>query len=622
MRFNKVKKRYQQIILTTALLLTGLTQATEIKVTVENMTATGGVFFTPLWVGFHDGSFDSYNMGEAASSQIERIAEDGSAAQLLSLFQTTMATGQTAVILNEEGFAGAPVFEPGSVSTQVFDLDASVQKYFSFASMLIPSNDAFMANDNPMAYRLFADNGDFIGPLTFVVWGNQVLDAGTEENTETDAAFINQSAGNTGTTTSEVITLHKGYNGSVGNPNGMPVNILGATVASGDTIDAVAGDFSRAYYPVMRITIAKNTFPVRLTIKNKAAVNGTFLTPFWVGFHEGSFDLYDTNMPASVSLERLAEDGDNAMIRADFASQSTGKDAVITNAEGFAGAPLFDPGFASQVVMELDAQNNRYFSYAAMVLPSNDAFIANDDAKRYQIFNEDGVFMAQSFTVYGSDVMDAGTEENTESDAAFFNQSAGNTGTSSNENVHPHSGFNGSVGNPNGSPQVFLGGTNSPGFSFDENADFTRAGAKVAEIAVSRLIDGSFSGTWWNPQRSGEGFLLDVSENSASHNAQAVITWYTYNADNSGVQTWLVGSGPVIADTIFADMQKTQGAGFGNSFNADDVMRTPWGQVKIKFTDCNHAVVTYDSLDSTYGSGSYNLERIAQGPIDFKGACR
>lgn len=616
---------FRKIVLASTLPLLSLTtmsQAVELKVKVENLTPIGGVFFTPLWVGFHDGSFDTYNLGETASDAIERIAEDGDASVLVSTFQSAMSNGQTAVITNPEGFAGAPVFEPGSVSTMVFDVDSSMQKYFSYANMIIPSNDAFIANDNPKAYQLFDANGNFTGPISFVVYGNQVLDAGTEENTETDAAFLNQSAGNTGTTSSDMIALHSGYNGSVGNPNGTPVNILGGTVASGDMIDPIIGDFSRNNYPIIRITIAKSTIPIRLTIKNTAGENGTFLTPFWVGFHDGSFDLYDTGMPASASLERLAEDGDSTFISANFTAAAAGMDSVITNPEGFAGAPLFDPGLSTQTIVELDPQSHRYFSYAAMLLPSNDAFIANDDAVRYQLFDENGVFMAQSFKIYGSDVKDAGTEENTESDAAFFNQSEANTGVTTAHNIHAHAGFNGSVGNPNGSPQVFLGGTNPAGFSFDSNADFTRGGAQVAEIAISRMVDGSFSGTWYDPNRNGEGFVIDISENAASHESNAVVSWYTYNADNSGSQAWLIGSGAVIADTVFADVQITQGTSFGDNFIATDVVKNMWGQVKIKFTDCTHAIVSYTSLDSNYGSGSYDLVRSTQGPVDFKGACQ
>ena len=39
----------------------------------------GGTFNTPVWFGFHDGAtFDLFTEGEAASTGLERLAEDGS----------------------------------------------------------------------------------------------------------------------------------------------------------------------------------------------------------------------------------------------------------------------------------------------------------------------------------------------------------------------------------------------------------------------------------------------------------------------------------------------------------------------------------------------------------------
>ena len=192
------------------------------------------------------------------------------------------------------------------VSTEIFDLDASTQNFLSYATMIIPSNDAFVANANPQAHQLFDEAGEFIGPFTFIVYGTQVRDAGTESNTETDAAFINQSAGNTGVTTNENISVHPGFNGSIGNPDATPINILGGTVASGDVIDVNAGDFTNTNYPIMRITVSKNSFPVRVSIKNTSSTNGTFLTPVWVAFHDGVFDTYNTGDPASAGLEPVS----------------------------------------------------------------------------------------------------------------------------------------------------------------------------------------------------------------------------------------------------------------------------------------------------------------------------
>ena len=57
---------------------------------------------------------------------------------------------------------------------------------------------------------------------------------------------------------------------------------------------------------------------VRVTIENLAPEFGTYQTPFWVGFHNGQFDLFDAGAAASTSLERLAEDGETSFVSADF----------------------------------------------------------------------------------------------------------------------------------------------------------------------------------------------------------------------------------------------------------------------------------------------------------------
>ena len=57
---------------------------------------------------------------------------------------------------------------------------------------------------------------------------------------------------------------------------------------------------------------------VTFTIVNNAPENGVFLTPVWLGFHDGTFDLFSSGESASASLERLAEDGNTAPLSAAF----------------------------------------------------------------------------------------------------------------------------------------------------------------------------------------------------------------------------------------------------------------------------------------------------------------
>ena len=49
-----------------------------------------------------------------------------------------------------------------------------------------------------------------------------------------------------------------------------------------------------------------NLLRVEVTIENRAPMNGTRQTPFWVALHNGVFDSYDGGAPSSPALERIA----------------------------------------------------------------------------------------------------------------------------------------------------------------------------------------------------------------------------------------------------------------------------------------------------------------------------
>jgi len=226
--------------------------ATQITVTVENLTGVGGLYFTPVWVGFHDGGFDSFDVGANASASIESIAEGGDVSGIRSDFSAAGA-GVDGVILAPEGFAGAPVFDPGDLVSVSFDVDPLSHRYFSFVSMVIPSNDAFIGNDNAMAYRIFDATGVFVGPVDILVSGAQVWDAGTEVNDGLGAAFSTLG----GSSTDEMMAI--GLHGGLG-------PLLGSATPAGTVIDPVVGDFTQPGYPLARITINAVPLPPTLAI--------------------------------------------------------------------------------------------------------------------------------------------------------------------------------------------------------------------------------------------------------------------------------------------------------------------------------------------------------------------
>ncbi len=216
---------------------------------------------------------------------------------------------------------------------------------------------------------------------------------------------------------------------------------------------------------------------VRVTIENLAPTHGTFQTPAWVGFHNGTFDLYDVGAPASAALERLAEDGNVGPLAFAFAAALPG--AAQGTIPG-PGGPLA-PGESNFLDFSLDGSNpmNRYFSYASMVIPSNDAFIANGDPLGIPIFDGTGMFIGADFIVLGSQILDAGTEVNDEipGNTAFFGQAAPNTGVTENGVVHLHSGFLAP-----GSGGIL----DAPMFA---DADFHQPGYQAVRITISAVPD-------------------------------------------------------------------------------------------------------------------------------------
>ena len=208
---------------------------------------------------------------------------------------------------------------------------------------------------------------------------------------------------------------------------------------------------------------------VRITITNLAPMNGTYLTPMWFGFHNGGFDAFDANQGASQGVERLAEDGSLGVLMSEFIANGSGAHQGVLNGIGPIG-----PGASTSALASVSL-SGRYFSYMSMVIPSNDAFIGNDNAMGINLFDAGGAFVGADILVLGTRVWDSGTEVNDElpANTAFFGQMAPNTGVAQNGVVRLHSGFN-----PLGSGGIL----DSAMFA---NADFTQSGYQVARITVA-----------------------------------------------------------------------------------------------------------------------------------------
>ena len=225
-------------------------------------------FGAEMFYVLHDGTYDIYNEGELASEELRRFANEGEREAILTAFvaASPRARGDR-LFLAQQSLWGTtatwweipPFFLP------------SESRFLSFGLKICPSDDAFVANDDPRQIEVFDANGRFLGPQRFYVYPSQIMDAGTKQNNESDLGCLDrelmpniQSAIDGGVRTNDPIQRHPGFNGSLGNPNATPVNILGRAgtypnAGSGRPIpfvyDVAEADFTAREAPIAEIVI-------------------------------------------------------------------------------------------------------------------------------------------------------------------------------------------------------------------------------------------------------------------------------------------------------------------------------------------------------------------------------
>lgn len=169
-----MKKLNNLAVAMTLVLASSAATAAQIQVKVTNNAPDGGTYLTPVWAAFHDGSFDTFDTGSAASAELERLAEDGNTAPLSSAFSGSGVDGTI--------FPAMPgPFGPGSSVSSVFTVaEDGSNSYFSYASMLLPSSDFFIGNSDPTAFNISSLISGATSKISFDV--SAVYDAGTEVN--------------------------------------------------------------------------------------------------------------------------------------------------------------------------------------------------------------------------------------------------------------------------------------------------------------------------------------------------------------------------------------------------------------------------------------------------------
>jgi hypothetical protein len=170
-----------------------LAQTVKIRVTVENLAPANSISLAPFRFGFGNGTFDSFDNNQPAfllgapdisQAPIVTIAEGGSGSTWFPAFQAAEPNANLGSVLGPS----IPPILPGQSSSVEIDVNSS-NRFFTFGTMVVPSNDHFLGNANPTAFEVLDASGHLL--LTSITEdASRIWDAGSETENPANAAFL------------------------------------------------------------------------------------------------------------------------------------------------------------------------------------------------------------------------------------------------------------------------------------------------------------------------------------------------------------------------------------------------------------------------------------------------
>jgi serine protease len=120
-----------------------------------------------------------------------------------------------------------------------------------------------------------------------------------------------------------------------------------------------------------------------------------------------------------------------------------------------------------------------------------------------------------------------------------------------------------------------------------------------AQGTSAKYLRTGISGAWFDPARSGEGWLVETLTDTLG-----LVYWFSYTP--TGEQAWWGGVGDITNSSITVNAAvQPIGGRFGEGYNPAQVTLTPWGPFAMTFNGCSHAVLAAFG-PPTYGPVDYN----------------
>jgi plastocyanin len=126
---------------------------------------------------------------------------------------------------------------------------------------------------------------------------------------------------------------------------------------------------------------------------------------------------------------------------------------------------------------------------------------------------------------------------------------------------------------------------------------------KAATAPAPAPITAATSGSWYDPDESGHGFLVQIAPPNLF-----IVYWFVYTPDGTA-QSWMAGTGnyDTTSNSVTVELAQQIGTKFPPNFVSSDLTLIDWGSLTFTQTDCSHATVSWVSKIPAYGSSAHPL---------------
>jgi len=131
----------------------------------------------------------------------------------------------------------------------------------------------------------------------------------------------------------------------------------------------------------------------------------------------------------------------------------------------------------------------------------------------------------------------------------------------------------------------------------------------VASERIEAAINAGVSGSWYNADQSGQGWVIEVLKTNSGINN---LLFYFYGYENNGDRLWFIGlTNDASGSEFTVDVLRTNGMGFGGDFDPDSSSNESVGSMTFTFSDCNTGNVDFTPSGGDLSAFSIPVTRLS-----------